>query len=245
MADDMFKRIGRIAKDKASDVRMPTSNPLGGAVGGAVVGGMLLGPFGAIFGSQIGSNMASRKAATEQLERMGLSRDMIKGAQELMEELQTMEKGAQEVRDAYQNQAQRALQLEQDAEKFYEKAKAAVEAGDDDTAREMLEKRKRAQADLEKQIEQVKLARSRRDQMDGAVEAMARRANEYEQLMKRSMDASAVANAIEQGDDDSIKMWLEGNPAEPPPDSLEAKFRALEDEAAEKKYGKGRSSEDI
>ena len=42
MSDDMFKRIGRIAKDKVGDVKMPTSNPLGGAVGGAVVGGMLL-----------------------------------------------------------------------------------------------------------------------------------------------------------------------------------------------------------
>ena len=128
---------------------------------------------------------------------------------------------------------------------MYEKAKAAVEAGDDDAARVLLEKRKRAQAELEQLVAQVVDARQRRDKMDQTVEKMARRANEYEELMKRSMDASKVASAVKQGDDESIKMWLDSNPVEAPADSVEEKFRALEAEEAEKKFGRGRGSEDI
>ena len=140
--------------------------------------------------------MARGKAATEELEKMGLSRDMIKGAQSIVQELQEMEDGAQQVREAYKNLAGRALKLEAEADEVYEQAKAAVAAGDDDKAREvsqggsrgsqpavspvappskLLEKRKSTQATLEKVLAQVIDARKRRDQVDQAVEVMARK----------------------------------------------------------------------
>lgn len=59
----------------------------GEAAVGAVLGGLVFGPFGALFGAQIGASMGSRKAfdneKQKEMERMGISKDMLKMAEEV------------------------------------------------------------------------------------------------------------------------------------------------------------------
>ena len=54
----------------------------GEAAAGAILGGLVFGPFGALFGAQVGASMGSRRAfdseRQKEMEKMGISKDMLK-----------------------------------------------------------------------------------------------------------------------------------------------------------------------
>ena len=128
---------------------------VGGAVGGAVLGGLLLGPFGAIIGGNMGANFgAGKKAARmedEALRKQGISKEMVQMVTEVAQSLANAEDALKTAKESLKFELEDTLSLEAEANELYNMASAAVQSGDDDTARKHLTERKRVEAKMEEE----------------------------------------------------------------------------------------------
>eukprot|EP00559_Dactyliosolen_fragilissimus_P003290 CAMPEP_0184872806 /NCGR_PEP_ID=MMETSP0580-20130426/41494_1 /TAXON_ID=1118495 /ORGANISM="Dactyliosolen fragilissimus" /LENGTH=103 /DNA_ID=CAMNT_0027375649 /DNA_START=268 /DNA_END=579 /DNA_ORIENTATION=+ len=89
MLSILYGRIDREMEESAE--RKAIQNARGGGgetAAGAILGGLVLGPFGALFGASIGSSLGAKnaisKAKKEELERMGITEDMLQSAREVV-----------------------------------------------------------------------------------------------------------------------------------------------------------------
>ena len=193
-----------------------------GAIGGAVLGGLLAGPFGALWGAQIGgavgANNRANREQTEQLGRMGLSKDIMQLAQQTAEELKQAEESLAIVSGAERSQRNLIASLEESMASAYASAESALRSGDEAAARTFLESRQQAKAKKTLAEEELASAMQRVASMRASVDALAERANGIEQQVSRIVSASRSAP---RGDD--------GAPViRPPEDPLEKRFRDLE-----------------
>jgi hypothetical protein len=209
---------------------------VGGAVAGAALGGLLGGPLGMLLGAQlgrvVGSGAAEQRAEVARLERMGLTRADLQGAQEIVANLAEATESMQLVADAASGARARTRTLSEEADAAYAKAGQALADGDEAGARRWLERREDARAKLaQAQITEAE-AEERVVQMRVAIDALTVRAAEMQAAINRTVAASTALRASDEREQQSGRSAF----AEPtaldelpvPRDSLEARFRELE-----------------
>mmetsp|Transcript_12017 Transcript_12017/g.18099 ORF Transcript_12017/g.18099 Transcript_12017/m.18099 type:complete len:262 (+) Transcript_12017:38-823(+) len=166
---------------------------------GAVLGGVLLGPFGALFGAQIGANLGARRAAEafekEKMERMGVTPEMLEMVQEAGVTLNRAIDGLKATQDSLSTQQRIARRLDEEVDRLYDEAKAAMLASDETKARELLFERDQRSKKLKKTLEKCIEERNRVEMMKRNVEAIEERAIELESLLNRSVSAKALSDS--------------------------------------------------
>lgn len=91
--------------------------------------------FGASLGSNIGAKNAIDRARKEEMERMGITAEMLEGARDIGLALERSMEGLQAIRTSLETQQQFARRLDADADQLYAKAKSALESGNEDASR--------------------------------------------------------------------------------------------------------------
>jgi phage shock protein A len=204
---------------------------VGGAVGGAVLGGLLLGPFGAIIGGNMGANFgADKKAARmedEALRKQGISKEMVQMVTEVAQSLANAEDALKTAKESLKFELEDTLSLEAEANELYNMASAAVQSGDDDTARKHLTERRRVEAKMEDAKRRAAEAKGRVQRVEQSVESLASQAKKLESVLKENMANAAELNASEAAAKFQDAMAPSVTELELD-DPLERKFRELE-----------------
>jgi chromosome segregation ATPase len=192
----------RAAFGKGKDAGKPFKDEtVGGAVGGAVLGGLLLGPFGAVLGGQLGANLGTDRKRAKQadaaLRKQGITPEMIRMVEECAEGLKNAEEALRTAKDSLRLTLEEASELEAEVSELYNMASAAVQSGDDDTARVLLTKKKRVQSELEDAKRRAGEAEARVARVEKSVETLSTQAKKLESILKENMANAAEANASE------------------------------------------------
>lgn len=165
----------------------------GEAIAGAVLGTLVAGPFGLLFGSQIGASIGAKnalnKARKEEMERMGITQEMLDSAEQVGIALEQATEGLKATQTSLNTQRSLARRLERDAEELYEKAKAALATGNEDDARKFLFQRTECQEKLKRVLKLCIDEQQRYEKMQENVSAIEKRALEIEALLQRSVSA--------------------------------------------------------
>jgi len=210
-------KVELAARDKATQ----QSGGVGETAAGAILGGLVLGPFGALFGASIGSSLgrsnAVDKAKKEEMERMGVSENMLESAREMGIALERGVEGLRATEDSLLTQQKFAKRLENDMEGVYSQAREALESGEEDKARDLLFRRTQIEEKLKKSLINCADEKKRLVQMQENVRAIEERAIEMESLMKRSIGAKVLQDSSSLDGDVSFSLSQE--------DPLLQKFR--------------------
>ena len=213
------------------DRKKKVDESVGGAVGGAVLGGLLLGPFGAIIGGNVGASFGANKKAArmedEALRKQGISKEMVAMVTEVAQSLANAEDALKTAKESLGFELEDTLSLEAEANELYNMATAAVQSGDDDTARKHLTERKRVQAKMEDAKRRAAEAKGRVARVEQSVESLASQAKKLESVLKENMASAAELNAREAAAkfQDAVTPSVEELELEDP---LERKFREME-----------------
>ena len=196
---------------------------------GALLGGLLGGPFGLLFGAQIGANLGRKyqndKAQKEEMERLGITPEMLQMAEECGVALNRAMEGVEATKDSLDSLQRLARRLESSSNDLYEKAQKEIVNGNEDEARKLLLERQNVQDKLMKTLLNCKDEKKRYEQMQQNLEALENRAMEIDSLLKRSVGAKALMDS--SGDIDMIAMDTFRMETEDP---LLRKFKELEKE---------------
>jgi phage shock protein A len=199
---------GKFQRDIEENSRRKAQGGAGETVAGAVLGGMLLGPFGALFGAQIGAkvgaNAALEKARKEEMKRLGVTEEMLNTAQECGLALERSIEGLKATQDSLQTQQSLAKMLDRDASDLYDKAKAALEANNEERAKDLLFARSQVQEKLKGVLIQCAEAKKRLETMENNVAMIERRAKEVEALLQRTTAAKITTDVTMDSMDFSL-----------------------------------------
>jgi len=143
-----------------------------------------------------GAKNAISKAKKEELERMGITEDMLQSAREVGVALERATEGLQATQSSLQTQQSFAKRLDQEVSQLYQQAKEAMTNGEEERARDLLFKRQQLQNNkLVKVLKTCADERKRVTVMQENVRALEERALEVEILLKRSMGAKAMLDS--------------------------------------------------
>jgi hypothetical protein len=187
-------RIDRFNRDLEERSRRRAEGLGGGeAIAGAVLGTLVAGPFGLLFGSQIGASIGAKnalnKARKEEMERMGITQEMLDSAEQVGIALEQATEGLKATQTSLNTQRSLARRLERDTEELYEKAKAALATGNEDDARKFLFQKTECQEKLKRVLKLCIDEQQRYEKMQENVSAIEKRALEIEALLQRSVSA--------------------------------------------------------
>ncbi|KAL7480345.1 hypothetical protein ACHAW6_006038 [Cyclotella cf. meneghiniana] len=218
LKNDLRDEIEKAAQRRAYENRS-RGEGVGETAAGAILGGLLGGPFGALFGAQIGASFGQArtvdKARMDEMKRKGITPDMLDMANEVGVALKQAMEGLRATQDSVETCQRLAKTLDKQSESIYERAKHAIESGDEELARKLLMERESVKEKLVKVLKALTEDRKRLLIMQSNVEALEARGLEIESLLRRSVGASALQ-------DSSIN-----NFALEPEDPLLQKFRDL------------------
>ncbi len=186
--------------EKSAQHRAYKSRSLGGGtgatVGGALLGGLLAGPlFGAQIGSALGATSELDKARQEEMKRLGLTPDMLEQATEIGMALNQAIEGLRAVQDSVVTSKQLAKLLDAQEQTLYNRAKSAIESGDEDGARKLLLERTSMKEKLLKVLQSITEDNRRIANMESNVIALETRGLEIEALLRRTVGASALQDS--------------------------------------------------
>ena len=202
LRNDLQDEIERAAQRRAYEERAQGGGT-GNAIGGAVIGGLFGGPFGALFGAQVGASLGGAstldKARKEEMRRRGITPEMLEQANEIGRVLSQAVDGLRATEESYETSMRLAKSLNQQNEQIYDKAKAAMQNGDEDGARRLLLERERIKEKLVKVLKTVTEEQKRLELQRSNVEALETRALEVESLLRRSVGASAMQGSVDLG----------------------------------------------
>jgi hypothetical protein len=171
----------------------------GETVAGAVLGGLLLGPFGALFGASIGSSLGGKnavaKARQQELERLGITQEMLDSATDIGVALERSLQGLQTVQESLETQQRLARRLDAECNDLYDKAKSFLTSGNEDEARKLLLKRTRVQEQLKQALQNCALAKKQQATLTENAGRLEQRAMEIDTLLRRASGAKAMQDA--------------------------------------------------
>ncbi len=169
---------------------------------GALLGGLILGPFGALFGAQLGAQFGAKnafdRARQEEMERLGITQDMLDAAQEIGLALEQSMEGLKASRNSLDTLQHVARRLEQSMEETYEKARGEIAAGNEGEARNFLMEKQRVQEKLVATLKACAEEKSRYTQLERNVGVLEERANDMETLLRRTVGAKTFQSAALQ-----------------------------------------------
>jgi len=156
------------------------------------------GPFGALFGAQIGATFGAKRASNEvqkkEMERMGLTPEMVEMAQEVGAALERGLEGLQATKESLESHQRFARRLDEEATQIYEQAKIALNENDEEKAKSLLLKRETSLNRLKKALVACADEKKRVDQMKSNVDALEERALEVDSLLKRTIGAKTLSD---------------------------------------------------
>jgi len=162
---------------------------------GVVLGGLVGGPFGMLFGAAVGNNVGSKKALDrarkEEMEKKGITPEMLGAAEEVGYALEQSMIGMEATNDSLRSQQSLARQIESDMNDSYDKAMEAIKDGREEDAKAFLLKKKQNQEYLMDTLKLCAEAKQRIDVMESNVSALQRRALEVEAMLQRAVGAKA------------------------------------------------------
>jgi organic radical activating enzyme len=147
-------------------------------------------------GANFGAKSAVERARKEEMERLGVSQDMLDAAQDIGLALQQSLDGLDATRASLETQQSLARRLDRDATELYEKAKTAMSTSSgEDEARKLLLKRTEIQDKLKNVLVQCAAEKRRMETMEENVRVMEARALEIDALLQRTVGAKARQDA--------------------------------------------------
>ncbi|CAE6973671.1 syj1, partial [Symbiodinium natans] len=194
--DDTLERLSRVSRVPSKPPSQePQEGSLMGAVGGSVLGGLLLGPFGAVFGASLGSDLGRLNRDQASVEALGLDADMVNLARTVAKSLADAVEDKKRVISVKDDLAIRIVKLEGDVEKLSDEAMAALQAGDEDGARSILEKKVPLQQRLTTSKDELKKALERVSVVSAAVQRLEGEALKVASLLERAQAATGSERA--------------------------------------------------
>ena len=189
---------------------------------GAILGGLLGGPFGLLFGASIGANLGRKyqfeKAQKAEMERLGITPEMLEMAQEVGIALERATEGLEATRTSLDSLQALARKLDEQQTELYDRAKMQISSGNEEEARKLLLDRENVQDRLKKTLLNCKDEKVRYERMKTNVQAIEARAMEVDSLLKRTVGAKAFMDSNDNmGMIDDFRMEAE--------DPLLKKFR--------------------
>jgi hypothetical protein len=186
--------------EERSRQRAANKGPGGSMAAGAVLGGLIGGPFGALFGAQIGANLGGKsnldRARKEEMDRLGITQDMLDAAQAVGQALKQSMDGAEATKNSLSTHQALARRIDRDVNELYDKAKESMAAGDEEAARSFLLKRNDNQESLKRVLQMCADEKKRMEIMEQNVSALQRRATEVEALLTRTVGAKARQGSL-------------------------------------------------
>jgi hypothetical protein len=187
-SDKLKRDIEERSQKRAAD------KGVGGSIAaGAVLGGLIAGPFGALWGASIGSSLGVKsaldKSKKEEMERLGITQEMLDAAEDVALALQQSMEGMEATKESLQTHQSLARRIDSDASELYEKAKNAMTDGNEEEARKFLLKRTTEQESLKKVLQLCAEEKKRLEIMEDNVKQLQKRAMEVEGLLQRTVGA--------------------------------------------------------
>jgi hypothetical protein len=131
------------------------------------------------------------RAREEEMERLGITQEMLEAAQDCGLALQQSTEGVAATKASLETHQSLARLFDRDAQELYEKAKESMTQGDEEIARSYLLKRTDEQEKLKKVLKLCAEEKKRLITMESNFEAIQRRALEVESLLQRTVGAKA------------------------------------------------------
>jgi phage shock protein A len=156
--------------------------------------------FGASIGSNFGAKNAFDRARKEEMERLGLSQEMLDLAQEIGISLQNSNEGLQAVQASLDTLQMYAKRLDGDAKDLYARANGALADNQEDLARKLLLDRTAVQEKLRQVLLQCAEERGRLKTMQDNVAQLERRALEVDSLLRRTVSAKTTSTLTDTSD---------------------------------------------
>ena len=167
----------------------------GGAATGALVGGVLGGPLGFLLGASVGSSWGARskasKAQDAELAALGVDADLVAQIAAANAERDEASAGREYVARARDSAASFSSALDRDRDAAQRAAAAAVEAGDDDAARDYLKARLALDKRCKVAAAEVADAARRLANVDADVAVLTGRCDDLDLLLARSVVAKS------------------------------------------------------
>jgi len=189
------EKLKRELEERSLKRASERGGPGGSMAAGAILGGLVGGPFGALFGAQIGANLGRSssidKARKEEMERMGITPEMLEAAEEVGLALQQSVSGLEATKESLSTQQSLARRIDQEATELYEKAKEAMSSGEEEKARTLLLRRTNTQDKLKMVLKGCAEEKKRLETMEENVSALQQRALEVESMLSRTVGAKA------------------------------------------------------
>jgi len=190
LSSDKFNRdIDEKSRQRAS------SEGGGSMAAGAILGGLVCGPFGALFGATVGGNIGTKnafdRARKEELEKKGITQEMLDAVEEVGYALEQSISGMEATKDSLRSQQSLARRIENDKNDYFDKAKDAMVGGREEDARAYLLKRNENQESLKDALKQCAEEMKRIDVMESNVSTLQKRALKVEAMLQRAVGAKA------------------------------------------------------
>ena len=158
---------------------------------------------GALFGASVGSNLGAKnsveRARQDEMDRLGITQEMLDAAQDIGLALERSMDGLNASKDSLGTLQRLARKLDADAEQVYDKAKAALAENNEEQAKEYLLQRTTIQDKLKNVLLQCAEEKKRYEKMESNVSALEERAMEVNSLLKRAVGAKTIAEADAMG----------------------------------------------
>lgn len=139
------------------------------------------------------------QAKQDEMQRLGLSQDMLDMAIEIGDSLERSYEGLKASKDSLITQQRFARMLENDVNDLYDKAKLAITNNNEQLGKDLLMKRIPYQDKLKDTLIRCVEEKKRIEQMEENVILLERRAMEIESLLRRNVSAKTVQDSSNLG----------------------------------------------
>lgn len=142
----------------------------------------------------MGAKGALERARKEEMERLGVTEEMLQSARDVGIALERSLEGLKATRESLETQQSNARRLDAKVEELYEQAKSALATGDEEAAKRFLLERTSMQDKLKRVLTQCAEEKRRYEQMESNVSILEEKAMEVNTLLQRTIGTKAIVD---------------------------------------------------
>ena len=136
-------------------------------------------------------------AKKSEMERLGISQDMLDMAQDVGVSLEKSIEGMKAVRNSLETQQKLARLLDAESSNLYNKAKESISDSNEELARKLLLERTNVQEKLKKVLINCTEEKGRLQKMEDNISQLERRALEIDMLLRRTVSAKSMQGSAD------------------------------------------------
>jgi hypothetical protein len=175
---------------------------------GAILGGLVLGPLGALFGAQIGARLGAQKAVDRareaELQRLGITDEMLKEAKEIGFALEQSAQSLIACENSIESQQQYVRILERNMESVTDKAKIEILNGNEEKARLLLMEKQQMKDKMMKALKACVEEKNRKRQIEINIATLEKKALETEAEMRQIVATGSLNEIATSPNDDPL-----------------------------------------